>query len=58
LDPFPAYKDFGAGLWSDEYATDLEVVPLVGNIFCHAISMPWEDGVVVMKPLDKVNSAA
>lgn len=54
-DPFLAYPDFGAGLWSERYASVLNVLPVVGSTYCHAISMPWEDGVLVLKPLNKVS---
>jgi hypothetical protein len=55
VDPFQMYEDFRASLWRDKYGTDLDIVPIVGSVFCHTISMAWEYGVVVMKPLDKVS---
>ncbi|KAF8833831.1 hypothetical protein BDN67DRAFT_985763 [Paxillus ammoniavirescens] len=52
-DPFKAYKDFGAGLWKDEHATELNIISLTEGTFCHTISMPWLDGILVMKPLNR-----
>ncbi|KAF8833751.1 hypothetical protein BDN67DRAFT_1017217 [Paxillus ammoniavirescens] len=52
-DLFKAYKDFGAGLWKDEHATELDIISLTEGTFCHAISMPWLDGILVMKPLNR-----
>jgi hypothetical protein len=55
-DPFKAYKDFGARLWKDEHATELDIVSLTEGTFCHAISMLWLDGILVMKPLKRVSN--
>jgi hypothetical protein len=55
IDPFLAYEDFGAQLWSNEYRKDMDIVTLRDDPLCHAISMAWEDGILVMKPLDKVS---
>jgi hypothetical protein len=55
-DPFNQYRDFGAGLWRDEYADELNVFPVVGSTYCHAISMPWKAGMLVMKPLNRVGA--
>ena len=55
-DPFWSYTDFGAGLWKEDYAEDLCIVPLVQVEICHAISMPWVDGILVIKPLNRVSN--
>ena len=55
-DPFRSYADFGAGLWKEDYAEDLRIVPLVQGEICHAISMPWVDGILVIKPLNRVSN--
>ena len=55
-DPFRSYTDFRAGLWKEDYAEDLHVVPLVQAEICHAISMPWVDGILVIKPLNRVSN--
>ncbi|KIJ09588.1 hypothetical protein PAXINDRAFT_17320 [Paxillus involutus ATCC 200175] len=52
VDPFLGYEDFGAQLWSNEYGEHLEIVTS-RDLLCHAISMTWEDDILVMKPLDK-----
>jgi hypothetical protein len=54
IDPFLVYEDFGAQLWSSEYGQDLDIITLRDDPLCHAILMTWEDGILVMKPLDKV----
>ena len=55
-DPFRPYADFGAGLWREDYANDLCIVPLLKGVIYHAISMPWVDGILVIKPLDRVSN--
>ena len=55
MDPFQLYKDFGAGLWRAMHTTELDIIPLTKGTYCHAITMPWEDEIVVMKPLDRVS---
>ena len=55
-DPFRSYTDFGAGLWKEDYVEDLHIVPLVQGEICHAISMPWVDGILVIKPLNRVSN--
>jgi hypothetical protein len=54
-DPFQLYKDFGTGLWRDKHRTELDIFPVTESTYCHAISMLWEDEIVVMKPLDRVS---
>jgi len=55
-DPFRSYTDFGASLWKEDYAKDLRVVPLLQGEICHVISMPWVDGILVIKPLNRVSN--
>ncbi|KIK82133.1 hypothetical protein PAXRUDRAFT_154483 [Paxillus rubicundulus Ve08.2h10] len=52
IDPFLGYEDFSAQLWSNEYGEHLEIITSC-DLLCHAISMTWEDGILVMKLLDK-----
>jgi len=55
-DPFRSYADFGASLWKEDYAKDLCIAPLLQGEICHAISMPWVDGILVIKPLNRVSN--
>ena len=55
MDPFQLYKDFGAGLWRAMHTMELNIIPLTKGTYCHTITMPWEDEIVVMKPLDRVS---
>lgn len=50
--PFLLHADFGAELWSDKVAEDVEVVPTSRPI-CHSIGRKWDTGILVLKPLDK-----
>ena len=54
--PFRSYADFGASLWKEDYAEDLCIVPLVQAEICHAISMLWVDGILVIKLLNRVSN--
>ena len=55
-DPFRSYADFGARLWREDYANDLCIVPFLKGEIYHAISMPWVNGILVVKPLDRVSN--
>ena len=55
-DPFHPYADFRAGLWRKDYANNLHIVPLLKGEIYHAISMPWVNRVLVIKPLDRVSN--
>ena len=55
-DPFCLYADFGVGLWREDYANDLCIVPLLKGVIYHVINMPWVDGILVIKPLDRVSN--
>lgn len=50
--PFLLHADFGAELWSDKVAESVEVVPTSRQI-CHSIGRRWDNGILVLKPLDK-----
>jgi hypothetical protein len=50
--PFLLHTDFGAELWSDRVAEDVEVVPTYRPI-CHSIGRKWDTEILVLKPLDK-----
>jgi hypothetical protein len=52
-DPFSQFPDFGAVLWSDKLENDLEIVSQT-QLIQHSISRPWDRGVLVLKPLDRV----
>ena len=34
---------------------ELDIIPLTKGTYCHAITMPWKDEIVVIKPLDRVS---
>jgi hypothetical protein len=53
-DPFRRYPDFGASLWSQNVSKQVEIVDL-SRKFCHGICRNWQDGILVLKPLDKVS---
>jgi hypothetical protein len=53
-DPLSQFPDFGAALWSDKLANHLEVIDTKQHIH-HSIRQPWADGIVVVKPLDRVS---
>ncbi|KIK74382.1 hypothetical protein PAXRUDRAFT_175871, partial [Paxillus rubicundulus Ve08.2h10] len=52
INPFLGYEGFSAQLQSNEYGEHLEILTPC-NLLCHAIYMTWEDGILVMKLLDK-----
>ena len=56
MDPFQLYKDFGVGLWRAMHTTELDIIPLTKGMYILPRDnvMPWEDEIVVMKPLDRV----
>ena len=37
------------------HTMELDIIPLTKETYCHAITMPWEDEIVAMKPLDRVS---
>lgn len=51
--PFFAYSGLGINIYSDQLQTTVEVVPDTASI-CHAIRRPWEQGSVILKPLNRV----
>lgn len=51
--PFDEFKDFGANICSVKLADNVEVIPVTQKI-CHGIRRPWEAGLYVMKPLNRV----
>lgn len=53
-DPFGAYPDFGASLWSKSCADDVSIVSIHGPIF-HAMRMEWSSDTYVLKSLQKVS---
>ena len=55
-DPFCAYPDFGASLWSNDYADNFHIIPLLLREIFHAISMPWVNGILVIKSLNRVSN--
>ena len=34
---------------------ELDIIPLTKGTYCHVITMPWKDEIVVIKPLDRVS---
>jgi hypothetical protein len=54
VDPFREYPDFGANLWLKELNSRPTVIP-EWRPLCHAIFRPWDEGTVIMKPLDRVS---
>lgn len=54
-DPFVAYPDFGANLWSKVLVEGLDVVP-ASNRICHAIRMEWNTSSYALKPLAMVSN--
>jgi hypothetical protein len=53
-DPFCRYPGFGALLWSQNVSKQVEIVDLSWK-FCHGICRNWQEGILVLKPLDKVS---
>jgi hypothetical protein len=53
-DPFHRYPDFGASLWSENINKQVEIIDL-SRKFCHGICRNWQQGILVLKPLDKVS---
>ncbi|KAH9912870.1 uncharacterized protein B0H18DRAFT_960738 [Fomitopsis serialis] len=48
VDPFLAYPDFGASIWSRTTSRTMEIIPVVRELH-HAIVQPWDDGTYVLK---------
>jgi len=51
-DPFKEYEEFGASLWSEQLGP-LEIIT-PSQKMCHATSRRWQDGVLIMRPIDRV----
>lgn len=51
----PVYNDFGAYIWSSDLAERLDIIPMA-QMICHSIGRPWSDGMVVLKPLNRVSN--
>jgi len=54
-DPFLAYSDFGAQIWSSSHDSHLDIVPVCTKGLCHAASMQWGTSELVLKPMNKVS---
>jgi hypothetical protein len=52
-DPFPRHDAFGVRLWSDKLTDEPDVILSTQRI-CHSIGRPWADGIMALKPLDRV----
>ncbi|KAG1736388.1 uncharacterized protein EDB91DRAFT_1083356 [Suillus paluster] len=52
-DPFLAYSDFGAQIWSSAYNSQLDIIPVCTRGFCHAVSMQWGTSELVLKPMNR-----
>jgi hypothetical protein len=52
-DPFKEFEGFGASVWSSTFH-DVEVIQST-DIVCHGILRPWADGLVVLRPLNRVS---
>lgn len=48
------FEDFGAQLWSSELSHHLDIITL-NYPLCHMIGRPWSQGIVVLKPTDRVS---
>jgi hypothetical protein len=51
---FTRYGDFGAGLWSTTLGEVEIITP--SHKMCHGIRRKWNEGAVVLKPLNRVSS--
>ena len=54
-DPFTRFEDFGAGLWHN--ATDKVEIITPSQKICHAIRRRWDEGILVMRPLNRVSNS-
>lgn len=52
-DPFKRYEEFRSSLWSDERSS-LEIV-IPSQKICHATFCQWQEGIFVMRPIDRVS---
>jgi hypothetical protein len=52
-DPFLQYEAFGAQLWSMALY-DVEII-MPDQVVCHGNRRPWRDGIVVLKPNNRVS---
>lgn len=48
------FEEFGAYLWSSDLSEELDIVSFQHTL-CHSIGRPWSDGVVVLKPMNRVS---
>ena len=51
--PFKRFEDFGAGLWS-KHLGEVEIIKPTDNV-CHGIMRHWDNGLLVMRPLNRVS---
>jgi hypothetical protein len=51
--PFKRFEDFGAGLWS-KHLGEVEIIKPTDNV-CHGIMHHWDNGLLVMQPLNRVS---
>ena len=54
-DPFLAYSDFGAQIWSRAYSSQLAIVPVCTSELCHAVSMHRGTSELVLKAMNRVS---
>ncbi|KAG2048894.1 hypothetical protein BDR06DRAFT_975607 [Suillus hirtellus] len=52
-DPFLAYSDFGAQIWSRTDSSQLAIVPVCTSELCHAVSMHWGTSELVLKAMNQ-----
>lgn len=52
--PFRAFDEFRLTYCSEQLATELAAINSE-QIHCHAILRPWEPGVIILRPLDRVS---
>ena len=50
----PVFEEFGAYLWSSGLSEQVEIIPF-DQTLCHMIGRQWSEGLVVLRPLNRVS---
>lgn len=51
----PIFRDFGVYLWCTDLSEHLDVI-LFDQTLYHSISHPWSNGLIVLKPMNRVST--
>jgi hypothetical protein len=55
-DPFRRYPTFGAALWSQDISKKVDIVDLSSEKIYHGICRKWNEGTLILKPLNRVST--